>query len=165
MRADIHDGREQKSSKERPDTLMQDRAARSTKPLAPHGRTIHLGHERSFRPLALGNAVVARQSDDELGKYARLSLDVDPAAVLLNNDVMCHRQAEPCPFPGWFGGKEGIEHLRSHLGRDAGTVVANPDFDRFAEVPGGRTQDRLEGVIIRFGLASYRSIKPIGNKV
>ena len=28
-------------SKQRPDTLMQDRTARSTKPLAPHGRTIH----------------------------------------------------------------------------------------------------------------------------
>src|SRR5215467_4120520 len=37
-------------SNQRPDTLMQDRkAARSTKPLATHGRTIQMGHERRFR--------------------------------------------------------------------------------------------------------------------
>src|SRR6516164_1379488 len=124
-----------------------------------------LGQRQSFRFLAADGAVVARQGNGELSECAGLGVDIDAAAMLLDNDIMCHRQAEPCPFPGWFGGEEGIEHLRSHLGRDAGTVVANPDFDRFAEVPGGRTQDRLEGVIIRFGLASYRSIKPIGNKV
>src|SRR5215470_7638386 len=40
-------------SNQRPDTLMQDRkAARSTKPLATHGRTIHLGHEEKNSTLA-----------------------------------------------------------------------------------------------------------------
>src|ERR1700738_4454357 len=102
--------------------------------------------QQSFRFLAANGAVVARQCNDELSKCAGLSVDIDLAAMLLDNDIMCHRQAEPCPFPGWFGGEEGIEHLRSHFGRDAGAVVANPDF-------------------VRFALASYRGIKPIRDKV
>ena len=44
MRADIHDGREHERSNQRPDTLMQDRISQDRrKPLATHGRTIHLG--------------------------------------------------------------------------------------------------------------------------
>src|ERR1700733_1242114 len=41
-RADIHDGPEQNSSNQRPDTLMQDHLPPARrKPLATHGRTIH----------------------------------------------------------------------------------------------------------------------------
>src|SRR5215831_19571193 len=40
-------------SNRRPDTLMQDRKAnKSMKPLATHGRTIHLGHFRPCRSIA-----------------------------------------------------------------------------------------------------------------
>jgi hypothetical protein len=49
-----------------------------------------LGQKQSFRLLARGSAVVARQGDDELGKYAGLSLDVDPPAVLLDDYVVRH---------------------------------------------------------------------------
>ena len=56
--------------------------------------------------------------------------------MLLDDDVMGHREAEPCSFPSRFGREEGIEHLFSHLGRDAGAVVANPDFDSVTEVLG-----------------------------
>src|SRR5262249_42464670 len=42
MRADIHDGREHMRSKQRPDTLMQDRSPPGRRNLlATHGRTIH----------------------------------------------------------------------------------------------------------------------------
>ncbi len=44
----IHDGREHKPLQAEAG-LMQDRNAnRSTKPLATHGRTIHVGHSRHF---------------------------------------------------------------------------------------------------------------------
>jgi hypothetical protein len=122
-----------------------------------------MGHEQSFRVLAVGSAVVARQSDDELGKYAGLGLDVDSAAVLLDNDVMGHREPEPCPFPGRFGGKEGIEHFFFHFGWDAAPVVANSDFDCLAEVPGRGAEDRLKGLVDRFDLAPGCGIEAVGN--
>ena len=58
-----------------------------------------------------------------------LGLDIDPAAMLLDDDVVGHREAEPGSFSGRLGGEEGIEHLLPDLGRDAGAVVANADFD------------------------------------
>ena len=48
------------------------------------------GHEQSFGLRAICIPVPARQGDDELGKHAGLGLDIDPAAMLLDNDVMCH---------------------------------------------------------------------------
>src|SRR5882757_4072268 len=88
-------------------------------------------HKQSFRLLANGRAVFARQGNNELGKCAGLGFDIDPPTVLLDDDVMGHREAETCTLPGRFGGEEGIEHLLSHLGRYAGTVVVNSDFDCF----------------------------------
>src|ERR1700752_2478305 len=96
---------------------------------------------------------LARQRDNELGKYTRLGLDIDPAAVLLDNDGMGHREAEPSSFPGRFSGEEGIEDLFSHLRRDAGAVVANSDFDCLSKIPGGSAEDRLKALVVRFDLA------------
>ena len=55
--------------------------------------------KRSFWLRSSSRTVAARQSDDELGKCAGLGLDIDPSAMLLDDDVMGHREAEPCPFP------------------------------------------------------------------
>src|SRR6516164_3447715 len=123
------------------------------------------GPKRSFGGSAIRDTVAARQGDRELSKCSGLGLDVYSATMLLDDDVMGHGEAKAGPFPRRLGGEEGIENLRSHLRRDAGAVVANPDFDRFAQVPSGRTEDRLKGFVARFGLARYRSIKPIGDKV
>ena len=43
---------------------------------------------------------------------------------------------EPGALASRLGGEERIEHLVLHLGRNAGAVVANPDFDAVAEVFG-----------------------------
>ena len=94
--------------------------------------------ERSFRLLVIGCAIVAWQSNDELGEFAELGFDVDPAAMLLDDDVMGHREAEPRPFPGWLGREKGIEHLLSDFGRDADSVVADSNFDRPAKTSGRR---------------------------
>src|SRR5690349_25092878 len=91
-------------------------------------RPISSTHKQSFRLLFRGSAVVARQGNDELGELAELGLNVNPAAVLLYNDVMSHREAESCPFPGRFSGEERIEDLLSDLRWDAGTVVPDADF-------------------------------------
>src|SRR5271170_3203974 len=116
------------------------------------GRSV-LCQKQSSRLLDSDRAIVARLGDDELGKFAWLSLDVDTAAMLLDNNVMGHREAESCSFPGWFGGEKGIEHLLSHLGWDTGAVVANSDFDCLAKVFGCSAEDRLKGPITNFEFA------------
>ena len=124
-----------------------------------------MAHKRSFRLLASGRTVVAWQGNDELGEFAELGLDVDPAAMLLDNDVMCHREAEPGPFPGRFGGEEGIEHLFSHFGRDAGAVIANSDLDCLANISGGRAEHRLKSYVASLDLALGCCIKAVGNQI
>src|SRR4051812_28940553 len=109
--------------------------------------------KRSFRLLTDDGALVARQGNDELGECAGLGLDINLAAVSLNDDVMSHRQAEPRSFSGRLGGEEGIEHLFPHVSRDAGAVIANPDFDRLAEIPSGRAEYWLEDTFAVLGLA------------
>ncbi len=69
---------------------------------------------------------------------AGLGVDVDRAAMLLHDDVVAHRQAKPGALARRLGGEERIEHLLLHLGRNAGAVVADADFDVVAEVLGGR---------------------------
>jgi transposase len=54
--------------------------------------------------------------------------------MLLDNDVVTDREAEPGAFPGGLGREEGIEHLVFYLGRNAGAVVANPDLHPVAEI-------------------------------
>src|SRR5215813_7595057 len=83
---------------------------------------------RSFRLLTSGIMIVAWQGNDELREFAEPGFDVDSSAMLLDDDVMGHREAEPRSLSGWLGGEKGIEHLLFHLGRDTAAVVANPDF-------------------------------------
>src|SRR4051794_32566536 len=73
-------------------------------------------------------AAGARQHDGEFGELARSALDVDPPAVLLDDDVVGHRQAEPRTLARWLGGEERVEHLFLHFGRNASAVVADANF-------------------------------------
>jgi hypothetical protein len=85
--------------------------------------------------------------------------------MLLDDDVMGHRKAQPRSFSGRLGSEEGIEHLFSDAWRDTGAIVANPDFDRLAEVSGGRAERRLEGSVVVLGLAPGRSIEAVGDEI
>ena len=107
-----------------------------------YGRSVWC-HKRSFRLLTGRRTIVAWQGNDELGEFAEPRFDVDPAAVLLDNDVMGHREAQPCPFAGRFSGEKGIEHLLSDFRRDTSAVVANANFHTAAEIFGGSQHGRL----------------------
>ena len=102
-------------------------------PLCPRTRSL-------FDAIVSGTSgevtIAAWQRNDELGEFAEPGFDVDPPAMLLDNDVMGHREAESRPFAGWLRGEKGIEHLFSHFGSDTDAVVANSDFDCLAEVSG-----------------------------
>src|SRR5579871_511741 len=124
-----------------------------------------MGWKRPSRLLIDDGAIAARQCNDELGKCAGFSLDVDPAAMLLDNNVMRHRKAESCSFPGRFGGEEGIEHLLSYFGRNPAAIVANSDFDCPAEVFRRRAEDWLKGFLAGLDLASGCRIEAVGNQI
>ena len=78
----------------------------------------------------------------------RLGLDVDGAAMLLD-DVVSWLIDSPSlvPSPAGLVVKKWIEHLFLHLGRNAGAIVANPDFDCLAQVFRGRIQCRLKRIV------------------
>ena len=68
--------------------------------------------------------------------------------MLLRDDVVADRQAEPRPFAGWLGREERLEQLVPDLGRDAGPVVADADLDGIAEIARG---DLERGAIVAAG--------------
>ncbi len=81
--------------------------------------------------------------------------------MLLDDDVVAERKAKPRPLARRFGREEWIEHFLLDLGRDAGAVVADPDFDTVTEIPGHCSKDRHVVAAIGFRLALGRSIKAI----
>src|SRR5687768_13073924 len=85
--------------------------------------------------------------------------------MLLDDDVVAERQAEPGTLPGGLGGEEWIEHLLPHFRRYAGAVVADCDFDAMAEVPRGCGEHRLIPVARLRHRAPDRRIKAVGNEV
>ena len=78
-------------------------------------------------------------------------IDLYRPAMLLDDDVMAERKAEPGALTGRLGREERIEHLLLHLGRNAGAVVADPDFDAVAEVlgRGGKRRLIIAAVVLR----------------
>jgi hypothetical protein len=76
----------------------------------------------------------ARQSNDDFGELAGLRIDLDRAAMLFDNDIVTYRKAEAGTFSRWFGRKEGIEHFVFDLGRNASSIVANPDLHSVAKL-------------------------------
>ena len=79
---------------------------------------------------------LTRQNNPKFGEHAGLGFDLYRPAMLLDDDVVTDGQTKPSPFTGWLGREERIEHLVLHLGRYAGAVVADADFDAVAEVLG-----------------------------
>ena len=60
--------------------------------------------------------------------------------MLLDDDVVTDREAEPGAFSGRLRREERIEDLLFHLGWNAGAVVADPDLHAVAKVFGGRSR-------------------------
>ena len=54
--------------------------------------------------------------------------------MLLDDDVVTDREAEPGAFSGRLRREERIEDLLFHLGRNAGAVVTDADFHTVAKV-------------------------------
>ena len=81
--------------------------------------------------------------------------------MLLDDDVVADGETEAGAFAGRLGCKERIEDLFLHLGRDAGAIVADPDFHTVAEVPGGRYKGWLVVASIPLCTALGRRVEAI----
>ena len=62
--------------------------------------------------------------------------------MLLRDDVVADRQAEPRPFTRRLRGEKGLEQLGPHFRLDAGPVVADFDLYRVAEITRGDPERR-----------------------
>src|SRR5262249_34148898 len=69
-----------------------------------------------FRPVPTGKALPAGQDDPDFGELAWLRMDLDRAAMLLDDDVVTYGEAKAGPFFCRFRCEEGIERLLFHLG-------------------------------------------------
>src|SRR5215471_19383607 len=76
----------------------------------------------------------ARQDNPDFGELARLRINLDRAAMLLDDDVVTDGEAEAGPFSCGLRREEGIEHFLFHLGRNARAVVADCYLDTIAQI-------------------------------
>ena len=81
--------------------------------------------------------------------------------MLLDDDVVADGQAKPRALADGLGREERIEHLVLYLGRNAGAVVADPDFDAVAQVLGRGSKSGLVIAAICFRFALRRRIEAI----
>src|SRR5262245_58873949 len=79
------------------------------------------------------------QPHREAAPSAELARDLDPALVLLD-DLLRDREAEPGSGVAALGGEEGLEDLLEVLGWNAGAVVLDRDLDRAASIDGARVE-------------------------
>jgi NHL repeat len=106
----------------------------------------------------------SRQNDPEFGELTGLRIDLYSPAVLLDDDVVTDGQAKPSSFTGGLRRKERAEQLLLHLGRNAGAVVAYPDFDAVAKILSRGRERGLTVASIRFSLFRCR-VKAVGDQV
>src|SRR5262249_10302554 len=85
--------------------------------------------------------------------------------MLLHDDVVSDGQAKASTLASRFCCEEGIEHLLPYFGRNAGSVVANPDLNLFAEIFCRHRDGRFIRVAIVPLFALRRRIEAIGDQV
>src|SRR5262249_46335082 len=85
--------------------------------------------------------------------------------MLLDDDVMTERKAEPGPFSCRFGREEGVEYLLSDLRWNPGTVIADCDFDLFADVFRCCRKRRLVVAAVRLRFALGSGVKSVRDQV
>ena len=85
------------------------------------------------------------QNDPKFGELTGLRINLNRAAMLLDDDVVTNGQAQSGPFAGRLCREEGVEQLLLHLGGYTGAIVAYLDFDTVAEVLGRGSQRWVKG--------------------
>jgi len=120
-----------------------------------HVRT--LNRLRPFRKQLRG----ARQNHPDFRKLARLRIDFDRAAMLLDDNVVTDGEPKPGALSGRFRREEWIEHLLLHVRQNTGTVVADSDFDVVTQVLSRGNESGLVVVSLRIRFTLHRRVKAI----
>src|SRR5215471_13580482 len=107
----------------------------------------------------------ARQDNPDFGELAWLRINLDRAAMLLDDNVVTDGEAEAGPFSCGFRGEERVEHFFFHARRNAGAVVANCYLDTITQIPSCGSQSWLVIAAIAFGSAFGRCVKAIGDQI
>src|SRR5262249_54462947 len=106
-----------------------------------------------------------RQYNAKFGEFPGLAFHLYDAGMLFDNNVVADRKAKPGALAGWFSCKERIEHSFPDLGRNAGAIVANSDFDTITEILCGRTKGRLIAFVAALRFALCRRVEAVRNQV
>src|SRR5260221_407551 len=85
--------------------------------------------------------------------------------MLLDDDVMAQRKAEPGALARGLGREERIEHLCLYFRRNAGSIVANDDLDALPEIARRSFHGRLVRAVSLALLALRRRVESVGNQV
>ena len=101
-----------------------------------------------------------RQYDLELSEKPGLRLDFDAAAMLLEDDVVAHRQAKPGTFARGLGREEWIEYFLFDIVRDASSIIANTDFNLVSKVLRRSSKRRLE-IFTGLRFSFRRRVEPV----
>src|SRR5262245_14982513 len=101
------------------------------------------------------------QNNPDFSELAQLRIDFDGAGMLLDDDVMADGEAKAGALSGRFGREERVENLFLHVRRDAGAIIANPDFHTIAKVFGGGSEGRLVVAAVCFRSAFGRCMETV----
>src|SRR3954470_6185947 len=107
----------------------------------------------------------AWKDDSKFSELAGLSVDLNRASVLLDNDIVAQRKPKASPLSGRLGSEEWIEHLLPHFGRNARAIVANSNFDAVPKISGCCSKARIMTVATIVCLTLPRRIKSVVDQV
>src|SRR5262249_13832450 len=107
----------------------------------------------------------ARQGYADFRKLPRLRVDLDRAGVLLDDDVVTDREAEPGALSRRFRSEERIEYLLFHIRRNAGAVVPDPDFHTVTQAPRRGGKGWLIAVATSICLALRCGVEAVRNQI
>ena len=105
------------------------------------------------------------QRDADFREFARPRIDLDGAAVLLDDDVMADGQAKAGALSGRLRREEWIEDLFLHVRRNTGAIVPYPDFYAIAKALGRGSEDRFIAIASGLRLAFCGRVKTVRNQI
>ncbi len=85
--------------------------------------------------------------------------------MLLGHNVVADREAKPGAFAGWLGREEWLEQLVLNFGSYTDSVIANANFNGFAEVTSSNLQDWAEARLATFLLPFGRRVKSVPDQI
>src|SRR6516164_4172994 len=103
----------------------------------------------------------SRQYHPDFSEPPRHRVNLDRAAMLLDNDVVTDREPKPRALSGRLRREKWIEHLLPHVRRNTVAVVANPNFHAVTEALRRGNEGWLVVAPFRLRMALRRRVKAI----